>query len=102
MNTPNEKVYVNAIYFTEKVFNDGGSILKADVKVDELVKFLKENRTEDGRVRLVISKKKTIEEGKSTHYATLDTWVPNGQKPQVKPVSKPTKKSVEQPEEELI
>lgn len=78
MSTPNnEKVYVNAIWLEEKVFNDGGSILKANIKVDELIKFLKDNKDSEGRVKLVISRKKNVEAGKSTHYATLDTWKPS-------------------------
>lgn len=106
----NEKVYVNSLWFEEKIFDDGGSILKVNAKADELVKFLKENKNADGYVKLVISKKKNIEPGKSTHYAYLDTWQPtNRTGPTVGPtsakvVSKPTKKvpaPVEQ-EEELI
>lgn len=100
-----QKVYANSMWFEEKTFSDGGSILKVNIKADELVKFLKENKNEDGYVKLVISKKKTIEEGKSTHYAYLDTWQPTNKSQAVttKAVTK-TKKVVEkvEQEEELI
>lgn len=106
--TNTDKVYVNSIFFEEKVFTDGGSILKANITVDELIKFLKDNKSADGKVKLVISKKKTIVPNKSTHYAYLDTWAPSGG------ASFPSKKSatpaksskpisqVSEPEEQLI
>lgn len=100
MSDTNQKQYVNSLWFEEKNFDSGGSILKVNVKVDELVKFLKDNKNKDGYTKLVIAKKKTVEPGKSTHYAYLDTWVPSGQT-QSK-VSKPTKTKVEEPQEELI
>ena len=101
-NTTNEKVYVNSMWFEEKNFDSGGSILKVNVKADELIKFLKDNKNSDGYVKLVIAKKKNIEPGKSTHYCTLDTWVsPNKTGPtSTKTVSKPTKKPVVQAEQE--
>lgn len=103
-----QKTYVNAAFFDEKVFDDGGSIIKVTIKdTDEFIKFLKEHRNEDKSIRLVISKKKNVEQGKSSHYSYIDTFVPRSQQtPQAvpaKPVVKAKKveKVVEQ-EEELI
>lgn len=108
MSNTNEKVYVNSIWFEEKVFDDGGSILKASITVDELIAFLKANKNKEGKVNLVISKKKNIEPKKSTHYAYLDTWQPaqrtnaaGAKAPSAKPISK-TVKPTQQEEESLI
>lgn len=103
----NEKVYVNSAIFDEKVFDDGGSIIKVNIKdTDELIKFIKENRNDDKSLRLVISKKKNPKEGAPSHYSYVDSFIPRSQ--QTGPISnkavvKPKKvvQSVEQ-EEELI
>lgn len=103
-----QKQYVNSMWFEEKSFTDGGSILKVNIKADELIKFLNDNKDESGSVKIVISKKRTLEEGKSTHYATLDTWKPTRTQGSVQaPVAKKTvatKATKQQPEnsEELI
>lgn len=106
-----EKVYVNSLWFEEKSFGDGGSILKVNIKdTDELIKFIKENRKSDKSLKLVISKKQNIEEGKSTHYAYVDTWEPSNNRPassrSASPsTSKPSAKKpvvAEEPEEQLI
>lgn len=94
MSTTNEKVYVNSIWFEELTFNNGNTILKASIVVDDLIKFLKENKNKDGRVNLVISKKQKVEKGKSTHYSYLDTWEPSNSKPSYKTNQRPISKTV--------
>jgi hypothetical protein len=91
-----EKVYVNSAFFDEKVFDDGGSIIKVSIKnVDDFIKFVKENANKDKSLKLVISKKKNVEEGKSSHYSYVDTFVPRSQNTQLPPAkTKPTKKVV--------
>ncbi len=90
----NEKVYVNSMWFEKRTFtssrdNSTSTILKLSIKADELIKFLNENKDENGRVKLDIwekDKSKITEKG-STHYATLDNWVPKTQTGQA---AKPT------------
>lgn len=98
-----EKIFVNSAFFNEKVFDNGDSIIKVDIKdTDEFVKFVKENKNKDNTLRLIISKKKTQQEGKSSHYSYVDTWVPNGQKSQSKSVGKSSKPAQQQQEEEEL
>ena len=93
-----DKVYINTLWFDEKVFDDGGSIIKVTVlSVDELIKFVQDNKTEDGKLRFNISKKRTFQEGKSTHYAVLDNWQPTNKTTTTKPAAKLPTKSVVKP-----
>lgn len=71
-----QKVYVNPMWFEEKTFNDGGSILKVNIQAEDLIKFLKANKNKDGYVKIVISKRKQVGDKGQTHYAYLDTWQP--------------------------
>ena len=79
-NNKAPKIYVNAMWFEQKTFDDGGSILKVNTKVDEMIKFLKDHKDENGYVKIVISKRKEVGEKGQTHFATLDTWRPDGSK----------------------
>lgn len=90
-----QKTFINEAYFDEKVFGDGGSIIKVDIKnTDDFIKFLKDNRREDKSLKFVISKKKKLEEGKSSHYAYLDTWQPTTKK---QPTQTPAKEVAKSP-----
>lgn len=100
-----QKVYCNAAFFDEKAFDNGNSIIKVNSKnAKDLAKFVLDNANKDGSIRLVISRRKEVEEGKSSHYCYVDQWAPSNQaKPTVQP-SKASKKSPPQSEdgEELI
>jgi hypothetical protein len=89
MNT--DKVYVNAIRVDEKIFPDGGSLLKLTIKADELIEFLQKNKNAAGKVNLTISKKKNPPaENQSSHYTVLDTWQPRGESAApAKPATRP-------------
>lgn len=99
-----DKVYVNAMWFEEKTFDDGGSIIKVNITADDMIKFLKENKNKDGYVKIVVSKRKQVGEKGQTHYAYLDTWQPTIKStPTVRtPASKPTKTVPVEQEEQLI
>jgi len=89
-NNSTQKTYVNSIWVDEKVFTDGGSIIKLNIVAEDLIKFLKENKDESGRVRLSISRKKgEVPEGKSKFYTILDTWKPSQKPNQAKVQGKP-------------
>lgn len=77
MNTNTQKTFVNSMWFEEKTFNDGGSILKVDINAKDMVDFLKQHKNDKGYVKIVISKRKTPGEKGQTHYAYLDTWQPS-------------------------
>lgn len=94
----NDKVYINTLWFGEKVFDDGGSIIKVTVlSADELIKFVQDHKTEDGKLRFNILKKRTFQEGKSTHYAVLDNWQPTNKTTTAKPMTKLPTKSITKP-----
>ena len=71
----------------EHKFANGGTILKIGVKVDQLIEFLKGNQKESGWCNIIITRKQNPDE-KSSHYATLDTYV-SGQSQQSRPAAKP-------------
>lgn len=70
-----EKHYVNAVYVSEKVFDNGGSILDASIKIDDFIRLLEDYRSKTGRQNfyMKIGKLKTPKETTSgrpkTHYA---------------------------------
>ena len=50
----NTKIYVNSIWVEEKVFPDGGAIIKLGIKADELIDFLQKNKNSKGR-RIILA-----------------------------------------------
>jgi hypothetical protein len=85
----NQKTFINGIFISEKVFNDGGSILNVRIpadKVDEIAAQLKAVAV-DGWVKLKISRnqKPTVSSktGKviATHSIVVDDWKPGTQAP---------------------
>ena len=66
-----EKKYVRA-FIKEKTFDNGGTILNASIHMD----VLKENENADGWVKIVIAEGREVSEKGATHYAYIDTFVP--------------------------
>jgi hypothetical protein len=97
------KTYINGVFIVEKVFNDGGSILKLSVpsdKVDALAEQILAN-AKNGWTRLVIQKLRepkinTAGKTTATHSLSVDDWEPNqaGKPPQQRsqPAAKPAGK----------
>jgi|TARA_R110002074_G_scaffold69568_2_gene162132 hypothetical protein len=59
--------------FKEKVFDNGGSIIKCAISVDDLYK----KANSDGWIHFDIKQRKEVGEKGQTHYAEVDTWKPN-------------------------
>jgi len=71
-----KKTFVKGIWIKEKTFTDW-SVLKTSIKVDDLIKFLEENKNEKGYVNFDIKKRKQASETGITHNCELDTWKPD-------------------------
>jgi DNA topoisomerase IA len=74
-----EKKYVNGMIIKEKVFDNGGTQLKLNIKTDDFIAQLKE-MSENGWVNLIVSRRKEPSDTGITHYAYQDTWKPTKQK----------------------
>ena len=77
-----EKIYCNAFIIKSKRFDDGAEMLKASVKVDELVAFLNQHAV-NGWVNLDITRRREPGGPKKdiTHSVTLNTWKPDNSAP---------------------
>ena len=78
-----EKQYVNGMIIKQKTFDNGGTQLKVSVKVEELIKQLKE-LDDDGWVNLIITKRKQPSDAGVTHYSYVDPWKPTKKQDSVK------------------
>lgn len=70
-----EKNYVNGLIIKEKTFDNGGTQLKLNIKLDDLMNSLK-SMEDKGWVNLIVSRRKEASETGITHYAYQDTWKP--------------------------
>lgn len=73
-----EKTYVISS-IKEKVFDDGGSLLNANFKLDDL-----EKHARNGWVSLTISKRREPSDKGATHYAYVDEFEPKKEPPKEK------------------
>jgi len=74
-----EKKYVNGVVIKEKQFDNGGSILKMSVKVDDFINELK-SISDNGWANLIINKRKEASDKGITHYVVVDSWKPDAKK----------------------
>ena len=70
-----EKNYINGIIIKEKVFDNGGSILKISIKAEQFQDQVN-NITEKGWANLIIAKRKQKSETGITHYCYEDDFKP--------------------------
>ena len=70
-----DKEYVNKCKIQERTFDNGGSILKCALSVDELMKHADEN----GWVNIDIHRRREVSDKGATHYATFNKWKPKTQ-----------------------
>jgi hypothetical protein len=73
-----EKKYLNGVFIREKVFDNGGEILKLSVLGDQFMRQLKEIMEEKGNVNinLVISRRKEVTDTGISHSMYVDTYEP--------------------------
>jgi len=73
---PEKKQYINGVFIKKHTFNDGGSILKTGIRVEELMAQLMPLRNKDGFVNVIIAERRTPSAGGVTHCVYLDTYKP--------------------------
>ena len=78
--------YVNGIIIKERTFDNGGTQLKASIKVDDFVADLK-SMEDKGWVNVIINRRKEASDTGITHYVKLDTWKPDPNKAASKQVT---------------
>ena len=71
-----EKKYLNELIIKEKSFDNGGSILRVSIKVNDLIEKLKEIEKETGWANICIAERQTPSDKGVTHYAYEDEWKP--------------------------
>jgi len=72
---PENKNYLNGAVIKEHAFDNGGTVLKVWVKVDEFSEQLK-SIEKNGSANIVIQKRKEPSEKGVTHYIVEDTYKP--------------------------
>ena len=70
---PENKNYLNGAVIKEHAFDNGGTILKVWIKVDEFIEQL-ESIEKKGSANILIQKRKEPSEKGVTHYIVEDTW----------------------------
>tara|TARA_R110000787_G_scaffold66560_3_gene149386 strand:- start:938 stop:1222 length:285 start_codon:yes stop_codon:yes gene_type:complete len=72
---PENKNYLNGAVIKEHAFDNGGTVLKVWIKVDEFSEQLK-SIEKNGSANIVIQKRKEPSEKGVTHYIVEDTYKP--------------------------
>tara|TARA_Y100000310_G_scaffold241340_1_gene245282 strand:- start:3268 stop:3537 length:270 start_codon:yes stop_codon:yes gene_type:complete len=70
--TDKKKLFVRGT-FKEKVFDNGGIIIKCAVNLDDLY----QHADEKGVVRFDVKRKRECGEDGKSHYGEIDTWKPD-------------------------
>jgi hypothetical protein len=74
------KTYINGVWVEEKIFDNGGSILKLSILPEKFLESFKSlSPNEKGYVKLVISKKLAPGKNGDTHSIYVDDWKPKTQ-----------------------
>lgn len=73
-----EKTYCNAVIIKSKRFDDGGEVLKASIKVEDMIAFLNQYAS-NGWVNVDITRRREPGGPKKdvTHSVVLNTWKPS-------------------------
>jgi len=74
---PENKNYLNGAVIKEHTFDNGGTILKVWIKVDEFIEQL-ESIEKKGSANILIQKRKEPSEKGVTHYIIEDTYEDKG------------------------
>jgi len=72
---PEDKNYLNGAVIKEHAFDNGGTVLKVWIKVDDFIEQL-DSIEKNGSANIVIQKRKEPSEKGVTHYIVEDTYVP--------------------------
>ena len=69
-----DKVYLNGIIIKEKVFDDGGSILKVSIIADDFKEEIDKHKNADGWLNVEIKKRREVSNTGVIHYTQLNTY----------------------------
>ncbi len=76
-----EKIYVGS--GKEKSFDNGGSIINLTIGLDGIKEYFEKYgfTTDQGKkkLKLIVSKRREIDQYGNSHYVTVDTWKPEQQ-----------------------
>ena len=70
------------IYFNSITAKQGQYGIKLSGKVDKIIEELKKNENESGFINLDLNPRQAVGKYGETHSLTVNTWKPNGAKPQ--------------------
>jgi len=86
-----DKIYIGSA--KEKTFQDGGSVINIMLSLDGLNEHFKNYgfTTDQGKkkLKLVLSRRREIDQYGNSHYVTVDTWKPEQQNTPVAPAPIP-------------
>ena len=76
-----EKIYIGS--GKEKIFDNGGSVINCMITLDGLAQIFKDHgfTTQNGvkKLKLIIGKRREIDQYGNSHYVQIDTWKPDQQ-----------------------
>lgn len=76
-----EKIYIGS--GKEKTFDNGGSIINITIGLDGIKEYFEQYgfTTDQGKkkLKLIVSKRREIDQYGNSHYVTVDTWKPEQQ-----------------------
>lgn len=77
----NDKIYIGN--GKEKTFDNGGSVINCMITMDGLAQIFKDHgfTTQNGvkKLKLIIGKRREIDQYGNSHYVQIDTWKPDQQ-----------------------
>ncbi len=74
-----EKKFAKGLFFKKRTL-DFGDIIAMSVKADDFIEFIKQNTNEKGYCNIDIFPQKPGSTSTNSHYAALNTWVPDASK----------------------
>lgn len=76
-----DKIYIGS--GREKTFDNGGSVINLTISLDGIAQYFKDYgfTTDQGKkkLKLVVQKRREIDQYGNSHYVTVDTWKPEQQ-----------------------
>jgi hypothetical protein len=70
-----EKIYMPG-FIREKVFDDGGTMLKMTFSAERMIAFCHQHANAKGDINIKITRRRELGRFQETHSAVLDTWQP--------------------------
>ncbi len=71
-----DKTYLNGCSAKAHTFDNGGTVIKLGIKVEELAEFCRKYKNERGYINLVVAERRETGKYGDTHTVYLDTYTP--------------------------